>query len=156
MEEHGLLPFAKSADIFPSPRAFSVNGKLCNILLVRLQRQTPSMEIVTRRNQDSNTCSLKSSHPMNTTTSSIWEMRSWTARWKRLPKKRSQQELFQRKHPFKRSGRRVQVRRECLVQPKKTTMLKLTMESAKKWRVFWRECLKGTFLGFCRLITCFV
>ena len=114
-------------------------------MLFRHQRQTPSMEIVTRRNQDSNICSLKFSHLTSTTTSSTWEMRSWTARWRRSPKKPSQPERSQQNPHFKRTDRQVQVRIEILPLLKKTTKLKLTTESARKWRVSWSECLNGAF-----------
>ena len=118
------------------------------MLLFRHQKQTPSMEIVTRRNQDSNICSLKFSHLTSTTTSSTWEMRSWTARWRRSPKKPSQPERSQQNPHFKKTDRQVQVRIEILPLLKKTTKLKLTTESARKWRVSWSECLKGAFFLF--------
>ena len=128
------------------------------IISFRRPRQTQSVEIAIPPSQGSSISSSRFSHRTSTTTSSTWAMRYWTVPWRRLPKKQSPRKLFQRRVPFKRTGKRaVQAKKEYLLLWHMTaTILMLTMESAKKWRVFWSECLKGAFLAFLvRLIVSF-
>ena len=118
------------------------------IISFRRLRPTQSEEIAIPLSQGSSISSLRSSHRTSTTTSSTWAMRSWTAPWRRSPKKPSQPERSQQNPHFKKTDRQVQVRIEILPLLKKTTKLKLTTESARKWRVSWSECLKGAFFLF--------